>query len=149
MTSAQTTNHVAEVAVPGQSQITVRLADGEIEFGQEYDHEWHAIYVQPDNVLRLVRSLLVMVGLEDACLYERRGGLCHDVDWPEVSVQPAGANACSLGDGQSEVGRPKDRTAAERQRRHRAKLRDSRDADRDSNRGTVTEEPELRLVAAE
>ncbi len=143
------TNHFGEVAVPGQSQITVRLAHGEIELGQEYDHEWHAIYVQPDNALRLVRSLLVMVGLEDAYLYEQRGGLCHDVDWPEVSVQPAGANACRLGDDRSEVGKPKDRTAAERQRRHRAKLRDSRDADRDSSRGTVTEEPELRLVAAE
>lgn len=78
------TTHVAEVAVPGQSQVTVRLSHGEIELGQEYDHEHHAIYVQPDNVLRLVRAMLVMVGLEDAYLYTQRpGGLCNDLDWPE------------------------------------------------------------------
>lgn len=86
---ATVTNHVAEVAVPGQQQITVRLAHGELELGQEYDHEWHAIYVQPDNVLRLIRSLLVMVGLEDAHLYEQRpGGCCYDIDWPEGPFSP-------------------------------------------------------------
>jgi hypothetical protein len=49
------TNHVAEVAVPGQLQITVSAAQGELELGQEYDGEWHGIYAQPDNVLTLIR----------------------------------------------------------------------------------------------
>jgi hypothetical protein len=40
------TNHLAEVALPGQLQITVRASQGEIEIGQEYDGEWHSIYVQ-------------------------------------------------------------------------------------------------------
>ena len=48
-----------------------------------------------------------------------------------------------------DASRSKDRTAAERQRRHRAKLRDSCDSDRDTNRDSPKEAPELRLVAAE
>ena len=79
-----TTNHVAEVAVAGQLQITVRADRGELELAQEYDGEHHAIYVQPVNVLTLIRAMLCMVGMEDVYLYEQKAGaLCHDVDWPD------------------------------------------------------------------
>lgn len=64
--NAPVTTHVAEVAVPAQAQVTVRCSHGELEIGQEYDHEHHAIYVHPENVLRLVRAMLCMIGLEDA-----------------------------------------------------------------------------------
>jgi hypothetical protein len=134
------TNHVAEVAVPGQLQITVRASQGEIEIGQEYDGEWHGIYVQPDNVLALIRSMLSMIGMEDVHLYEQKpGGLCYDVDWPEGPFwQEREAES-----------KPKDRTAAERQRRRRAKQRDAGENDRDMNRDNVTVQEPLRLVAAE
>jgi hypothetical protein len=134
------TNHVAEVAVPGQLQITVRAAQGQLEIGQEYDGERHGIYVQPDNVLALIRSMLRMIGMEDVRLYEQNpGGACTDVDWPnEPFRQERDAEP-----------KPKDRTAAERQRRRRAKLRDGGDNDRDMNRDDLTVQEPLRLVAAE
>jgi hypothetical protein len=89
MANAPVTNHVAEVAVPCQQQITVRLARGEIELGQDYDHEWHAIHVQPGNVLTLVRSMLRMIGLDDVYLHQQKpGGLCTDVDWPDGPLSP-------------------------------------------------------------
>src|SRR5688572_28930653 len=131
------TNHVAEVAVPGQLQITVRASQGEMEIGQEYDGEWHGIYVQPDNVMALIRCMLRMIGMEDVRLYEQNpGGDCTDVDWPN---EP-------FGQERNADSKPKDRTAAQRQRRRREKLRDTQT-------DTVTEhrdgqEP-LRLVAAE
>ena len=130
------TNHVAEVAVPGHLQITVRASQGEIEIGQEYDGEWHGIYVQPDNERALIRFMLRMIGMEDVRLYEQKpGGLCTDIHWPDGPFRAAEI-----------IAGPKDKTAAERQRRRRAKLRDTQT-------DTVTEhrdgqEP-LRLVAAE
>jgi hypothetical protein len=130
------TTHIAEVAVPGQLQITVRASNGELELGQEYDGEWHGIYVQPNNVLTLIRSMLRMIGMEDVHLYEQKpGGLCTDVDWPDGAIRQ---------ERRADLG-PKDRTAAERQRRRRAKQRDGRDMDRDS----VTVQEPLRLVATE
>jgi hypothetical protein len=68
------TNHVAEVAVPGQRQIIIRASHGELELGQEYDGEWHGIYVQPNNVLTLIRAMLRMIGMEDVHLYEQKPG---------------------------------------------------------------------------
>jgi hypothetical protein len=136
------TNHVAQTAVPGQAQITIRAARGEVELGQEYNGEWHGIYVQPEHVLRLIRGLLRLIGMDDVKLY--RGGdgqfaLCEDVDWPD---DPFARDFDA-----SEADPPKDRTAAERQRRHRSKKRDN---DRDTNRDgdSVTGQEQLRLVAA-
>jgi hypothetical protein len=143
------TNQVAETAVPGQAQITIRAAHGEVELGQEYDGEWHGIYVQPEHVLRLVRAMLVMVGMEDVKLY--RGGdgqfaLCEDVDWPDDQF----ARDFDASEASHEADPPKDRTAAERQRRHRSKKRDNdRDKNRDGDRDGVAGQEQLRLVAAE
>jgi hypothetical protein len=141
------TNHVAEIAVPGQAQITIRAARGEVELGQEYDGEWHGIYVQPEHVLRLVQAMLVMIGMGDVKLY--RGGdgpfaLCEDVDWPDDPC----ARDFTASEAAHEADPPKDRMAAERQRRHRSKKRDNdRDANRDGD--SVTGQEQLRLVAAE
>jgi hypothetical protein len=144
------TNHVAQIAVPGQAQITIRAARGEVELGQEYDGEWHGIYVQPEHVLTLIRTMLRMIGMDDVYLYRQSpGGLCHDVEWPE-GVQPTAGDLvddahglCDERQADEVEDRPaKDRTAAERMRRYRNKKRDA-------DRNTVTDEPELRLVAAE
>jgi hypothetical protein len=134
------TNHVAETAVPGQAQITIRAAHGEVE--------WHGIYVQPEHVLRLIRAMLLMIGMDDVKLY--RGGdgpfaLCEDVNWTDDLL--AGDLASGVA---HEAEAPKDRTAAERQRRHRSKKRDyERDTNRDGDRDSVTGQEQLRLVAAE
>jgi hypothetical protein len=76
------TNHVAEVAVAGQLQITVRASQGELEIGQEYDGEWHGIYVQPDNVLTLIQP-------KDRRRAKLRdgGGNDRDMNRDDVTVQ--------------------------------------------------------------
>jgi hypothetical protein len=79
-------------------------------------------------VLTLIRSMLGMIGMEDVHLYEQKpGGLCTDVDWPDGPFHEAEI-----------ITEPKDRTAAERQRRRRAK---HRDGERDSVTGGVTLAP--------
>jgi hypothetical protein len=79
------TNHFAETAVPGQAEITVRAARGQLEIGQEYDGEWHGIYVNPEHVLTLIHAMLRMIGMDDVYLYRQKpgSGLCQDVAWPE------------------------------------------------------------------
>jgi hypothetical protein len=142
------TNHVAQTAVPGQAQITIRAAHGEVELGQEYDGEWHGIYVHPEHVLTLIRAMLRMIGMEDVKLY--RGGdgqfaLCEDVDWPDDQFAPD----FDASEASHEADPTKDRTAAERQRRYRAKKRDKdRDTNGDGDRDGVTGQEQLRLVAA-
>ena len=99
------TNHVAEVAVPGQLQITVRASHGELELCQVYDGEWRGIYVQPNNVLTLIRAMLRMIS-SDVHLYEQEpGGLCYDVDWADGL----------FGQEREAKHKAKDRTAADRQ----------------------------------
>jgi hypothetical protein len=143
------TNHIAEIAVPGQAQITVRAAHGEVELGQEYDGEWHGIYLQPERVLRMIRAMLLTIGMDDVKLY--RGGdgpiaLCEDVDWPADQF----ARAFDASEASHEADTPKDRTAAGRQRPHRSKKRDNdRDTNRDGDRDNVTGQKQLRLIAAE
>jgi hypothetical protein len=122
-----------------------------IELGQQYDGEWHGIYGHPDNVLKLVHAVLRMAGMGDLQLYREVGGsghmsACEDVEWPEQSREFGEISEAS-------ERKLKDRTAAERQRRRRVRLRDERgsderDSNRDIDRGTTTEEPELKLVAA-
>jgi hypothetical protein len=146
--NALVTNHVAEIAVPGQAEIIIRAARGEVELGQQYDGEWHGIYVQPQHVLRLIRAMLLMIGMDDVKLY--RGGdgqfaLCEDVDWPDNQF----ARDFDASKASHEADPPKDRTATERQRRHRSKKRDiDRDTNRDGDRDSVTGQEQLRLVAA-
>ena len=72
------------------------------------------VYVTKDNVLRVVQRRLEVAGIELA------------TSFAELLLLPP----------------PKNKTAAERMRRHRNK-------NRNDSRNTVTEEPELRLVAAE
>ena len=90
------------------------------------------ILVCRENALKVAHAILTAVGMGDIELIRPCGGGYEDVVLPETSAS-----------------RSKDRTAAERQRRHRAKLRDSCDSDRDTNRDSPKEAPELRLVAAE
>jgi hypothetical protein len=80
--------------------------------------------------------MLRMIGRADVHLYWRP---CYDVDRPD--------GPCC----QERVAKPtpKDRTAAERQKRRRGKQRDDGENDRDMNRVSVTVQEPLRLVAAE
>jgi hypothetical protein len=129
-------NHYAEVAVPGQLQITVRAAHGELELGQEYDGEWHGIYIRPENVLMLIRAMLRMIGEDNLYLYRQKpGGLCHDLEWPEgLPIDDQVEVVERVSDRKSNVG-----TAAERQRKRRAKKRDGkRGTERDIGRDSVT-----------
>jgi hypothetical protein len=120
----------AEVAVSRQFQIIVRTSHGELELGQEYDGEWHGIYAHPDNVLRLAGAILRTAGMDDLYLYRQKpSGLCNDVDWPDGASANEDVNEFEV---DLTTAKPKDPTAAERQRRRRAKKRDSRDVDRDS-----------------
>jgi hypothetical protein len=123
------------------------------------------IPIARENVLTVVRAILLAAGYEHAHLYEQRpGGCCYDIDWPEgpfsrrevamMAARPdidwkAVNKDFNEIEAEATEPQPKDRTAAERQRRRRAKQRDGRDNNRDSDRDRVTEEPELRLVAAE
>ena len=76
----------------------------------------------------LIRSMLRMIGMEDVRLYEQKpGGLCTDIHRPDGPFREAEI-----------IAGPKDKTAAERQRRRRAKLRDG---ERDSVTGSVTLAP--------
>jgi hypothetical protein len=139
------TNHVAEIAVPGQLQITVRAAHGELEIAQEYDGEWHGIYVHPENILRLIGAMLRTAGMDDVELIRCKGGSPHFATYEDVELpDPVPVDA-----EQQNESAPKDRTAAERQRRHRQRHRNGqeRDANRDE-RDTDRELP-LRLPAAE
>lgn len=155
-----TTNHVAEIAVPGQAQITIRCAHGQIELGQEYDGEWHGIYVNPEHVLRLIRAIFVKVGMEDVQLHRVTfdgpyGSAGEDIDWPDEAQTPREAEMmaarpdidwkAAMDDLPADIAegdKPKDRTAAERQRRRRAK---QRDAKRDTVTSGVTERDALQL----
>ena len=123
------------------------------------------IPIARENVLTVVRAVLLAAGYEHARLYEQRpGGCCYDIDWPEgpfsrrevamVAARPdIEWKAVNKDFNEIEVEatepQPKDRTAAERQRRRRAKQRDGRDNDRDMNRDSATAHEPLRLVAAE
>jgi hypothetical protein len=116
------TNHVAEIAVPAQDRITVRLNNGEIEIGQECQGVDNFVFIQPENLLKLVRAMFVLAGEHDLYLFrEAPGGGCCDVDWPDGPFSPAQANR-ALAHELTETGqRPKDATAAERMKRYRAR----------------------------
>ena len=91
------------------------------------------IPIARENVLAIIGAILAAAGMDDVRLYrESPGGLCSDIDLPE----PA---------------QPRDRTAAERQRRHRAKLkeRDSASENPVTDRDEAESALPLRLVAAE
>jgi hypothetical protein len=113
------------------------------------------IPVAKENVLTIVRAILVAAEMDDLYLYQSTGALCHDVEWPGVRPAIAArmedrpdidwneANA-TFDEGEH---RPKDPTAAERQRRHRANKRNS-NVTPSSVTDTVTDRdaPRLELV---
>ena len=101
------------------------------------------IPIARENVLTIVRAILVAADMEDCQLHRVLGdsdGLCEfgeDIEWPE---KPDTAFA----------EKPKDRTAAERMRKYRDRKRNGSDITPVTvDRNAVTEEPGLRLVAAE
>ena len=95
---------------------------GEVVIRQQdqYGDEDDFVYVTKDNALKVAQAILSLAGIEVALTRLDDGGL----DEPLL------------------LSAPKDKTAAERMRRYRNKKRDA-------DRNTVTDEPELRLVAAE
>lgn len=119
------------------------------------EHEDVFVHIVRDNVLTIIGAMLEAAEMTDVRLYRQNGMTCHDIDLPTRAERMMAARpdidwdqANQDFDALEEAEGPKDRTAAERQRRHRAnkKLRDSvteNVTDRDR------EEPELRLVAAE
>ena len=132
---------VAYTAVPEQSEVLIRAAHGDIELSQEYDGEYHAIYICPENALKLIRAVLRVLTLEDVRLHKVDGGVCYEVHWPGDRVAEVG------GTEPTASGKPKDRTAAERQRRYRDRKRNGSDVTEPQN--TVTDEPEPRLIDTE
>jgi hypothetical protein len=91
----------------------------------EYDvSDDHFVYVTKDNVLKVVQRMLEVADIEVVITRMEDGGLAEPVLLPP----------------------PKDKTAAELMRRYRDK---QRNGGRNDDRNTVTEEPELKLVAAE
>ena len=88
-----------------------------------------------ENALAVVRAILVAVGMNDLKLYRECGMGGEDIDWPEEPFARREA---------ADESKPKDSTAAERQRRRRQKLRNMVTRD---NRDSIKEVPELRLAA--
>ena len=117
-------------------EVMIRAAHGQIELSQGgYDDEYHAIYIRPENALRLIRALLNVVGMDDVHLHRQDEGVCYNVDGSndratEHHDEPVGNQPTS-----SE--RPKDRTAANRQRRYRERKRNGSDVTEERN--TVTD----------
>ena len=68
------------------------------------------IFICAENALAVVRAILVAVGMDDLSLYRDCGWGGEDIDWPETPPAVAATAA---------EGKPKDSTAAERQRRRR------------------------------
>jgi hypothetical protein len=110
------------------------------------------IPIAKENVLAIIGAILRAAGMENVRLYRENGMACYDIDLPEAP-QPAA-------EPKVEVAPSRDPTASERQRRRRAKQRDShrdtcrddRDTcrdDRDSGRDNVTEPDLLRIVHSE
>jgi hypothetical protein len=115
----------------GESSIVVRHQPatavytnphGEVVIRQQdqYGDEDNFVYVTKDNALKVAQAILSLVGIEVALTRLDDGRL----DEPLL------------------LSAPKDKTAAARMRRYRKKKRDA-------DRNTVTDEPELRLVAGE
>jgi hypothetical protein len=92
--SATVTNQTAEVALPGQAQITIRTAHGEVELSQERVGEWHAIYVRTEHVLTLICAMLRVIGEEDAeralidSYMPAASEPCHDIDFFDENDEP-------------------------------------------------------------
>jgi hypothetical protein len=102
------------------------------------------IPIARENVLTVIRAILVAADMGDAKLYRDCGGneyfgSCEDIEWPDQN-----ASACVLIEQVDSTlhlnqAKPKDKTAAERQRRHRAnKAKPDRD--------TVTVTPAARDI---
>ena len=113
---------VAYTVVPKESEVMIRAAHGQIELSLGgYDDEYHAIYIRPENALRLIRALLGVVGMDDVHLHQQDGGVCYDAERPNDRAtehhDESGGNQPAASE------RPKDRTAAERQRRYRERKR--------------------------
>jgi hypothetical protein len=89
------------------------------------------------HATRVAQAILVAAGQDDIQFYQQTGRGCQDVevelppDWDPEQAEVEGSEL-----------KPKDKTAAERMRRYRNKHRTD-------ERNSVTEEPKLKLVAAE
>jgi hypothetical protein len=91
------------------------------------------------HAIKVAQAILLAAGQDDIQFYRQAGRGCQDV---EVELPPNwNPPSRALSGIEAEVSEPKDKTAAERMRRYRNKHRNDRNG--------VTEEPELRLVAAE
>jgi len=88
------------------------------------------IYICRGNVLAVIAAMIRTAELHDVLLAQRSGGGYADYPvWPEEEASEP-----------LQIEGPKDRTAAERQRRHRAnKARRDHDSVRDAAQGGVTE----------
>jgi hypothetical protein len=89
------------------------------------------------HATRVAQAILVAAGQDDIQFYQQTGRGCQDVevelppDWDPEQAEVEGSEL-----------KAKDKTAAERMRRYRNKHRND-------ERNSVTEEPKLKLVAAE
>jgi len=141
---------------------------GQVVIGRErsWDEEDDCfIHISNETVLTIVGAILRAAGMDDVQLYRQNGTACYDIDLPirpevaammaarpdidwKAALEVTNEIEADTGSGAEPV-QPKDRTAAERQRRHRAnKERLAHDAVTE----TVTEDaadrdaPRLELV---
>ena len=91
------------------------------------------VHITKQNLLTIIGAMLEAAGMTDVRLYRESGMACHDIDLPTRADRMMAARpdidwdtANQDFDELQEAEPPKDRTAAERQRRYRAnkKLRD-------------------------
>jgi hypothetical protein len=131
------------IAVQNQPAIAVYTnACGQVVLRRErsWDEEDDGfIHISKENVLTVIGAILRAAGMDDVYLYRQSlGGLCHDVDLPaRPDLGETGSN--------EEPAKLRDPTAAERQRRRRAKLRDS-DRDNVTDDAPDRDAPLLELV---